>query len=49
MATKMSGWPRFYTLTKRKFEYSANMAKKFKQNFNFLQTHNHATRLIFPS
>ncbi len=37
MATKMSGWPRFYTLTKRKFEYSANMAKKFKQNFNFFR------------
>lgn len=23
MATRMSGWPRFYTLTKRNFEYSA--------------------------
>lgn len=23
MATKMSGWPRFYTLSKRNFEYSA--------------------------
>ena len=23
MATRMLGWPRFYTLTKRNFEYSA--------------------------